>query len=968
MTPEAAAREKIDAALKAAGWTVQDEAEANIGAARGVAIREYPLKKGHGFADYLLYADRQAVGVIEAKKEGDTLTGVEVQATKYSDGIPDYVPAWVRPLPFLYQSTGVETRFTSRLDPEPRSRLVFQFHRPETLAEWAAAAGPTASTAGSKRMADPAAPYTVATTLRGRLQSMPPLAEGGLWPAQIRAVRNLEVSLREDRPRSLIQMATGSGKTFTAISAIYRLVKFGGARRVLFLVDRGNLGRQTLKEFQAYRTPDDGRTFTELYNVQHLQSNRIDPVARVCITTIQRLYSMLRGEEDLDPDLEEVSQFDSAAGLLREPAPVEYNPAIPVETFDVIFTDECHRSIYNLWRQVLEYFDAYLVGLTATPSKQTFGFFNQNLVMEYGHEQAVADGVNVDFDVYRIRTQITEGGSRVEAGLIVDRRDRQSRARRWETLDEDLVYTGSALDRDVVAIDQIRTVIRTYRDKLFSEIFPGRKDVPKTLVYAKDDSHADDIVQIVREEFGKGNDFAQKITYKTGTARVVSKKLLADGSEVEQVTYKSTGLKPDDLLSSFRNSYYPRIVVTVDMIATGTDIKPLEAVMFMRSVKSRNFFEQMKGRGVRVIGDDDFQAVTPDAKSKTRFVIVDCVGVCEQELSDTKPLEKQPGISFDKLLQAVAFGSTSPDLLSSLAGRLARLDRQIGDADRAALAEAAGGRSLRTLAAGLVNALDPDRQIEAARQEAGLPADAEPSDDQIRAAGERLLADAARPIAENGALRRLLVETKQRYEQTIDTVSADVVLEATYSEAARERAGAMVHSFEQFIREHRDELDALQILYSRPYRDRPRLRDLRALAQAIKAPPRSWTPEALWRAYETLDRSRVRGSGGAILTDLVSLVRFALQQDDALVPYPEQVAARYAAWLAQQEANGRAFTDEQRRWLEMIRDHIAANLKIDADDFGYTPFVQRGGMGRAYDVFGDDLAPLLDELNEALAA
>ena len=455
MTSEAAAREKIDALLEAAGWCVQDAADANLGAARGVALREFSLKRGHGFADYLLYVDRKAVGVVEAKKEGETLTGVEVQATKYSDGIPDHVPAWVRPLPFLYQSTGVETRFTNRLDPEPRSRRVFQFHRPETLVPSPPAplsrarergsppgsagrergsllgsAGRERGAGGEGRVAEGQASYTVATTLaatlRGRLQSMPPVAEGGLWPAQIRAVKNLEVSLRDDRPRSLIQMATGSGKTFTAISAIYRLIKFGGARRVLFLVDRGNLGRQTLKEFQAYRTPDDGRTFTELYNVQHLQSNRIDPVARVCITTIQRLYSMLRGEAELDPALEEGSQFDTAAGLIREPAPVEYNPAIPIETFDVIFTDECHRSIYNLWRQVLEYFDAYLVGLTATPSKQTIGFFNQNLVMEYGHAQAVADGVNVDFDVYRIRTQITEGGSKVEAGLWVDRRDRQT--------------------------------------------------------------------------------------------------------------------------------------------------------------------------------------------------------------------------------------------------------------------------------------------------------------------------------------------------------------------------------------------------------------------------------------------------------------------------------------------------------------------------------------------------------------
>jgi type I restriction enzyme R subunit len=404
-----------------------------VHAARGVALREFPLRRGHGFADYLLYVAGQAVGVAEAKREGSSLTGVEVQAARYSDGLPAPVPARVRPLPFLYLSTGTETRFTNGLDPEPRSRGAFSFHRPETLAAWldeawaAPAAGKpndaVARAPGGPKIADVRAAYGPPSTLRARLRAMPPIDGTGLWPAQLTAVRNLEVSFAQDRPRALIQMATGSGKTYTAISSIYRLIKFAGARRVLFLVDRANLGRQALKEFQQYAAPGDGRKFTELYNVQHLTSNRIDPVARVCITTIQRLYSMLKGEADLDPLLEEGSQFDTFADALREPAPVAYNPDVPVETFDVVFTDECHRSIYHLWRQVLEYFDASLVGLTATPSKQTFGFFDQNLVMEYTHEQAVADGVNVDFDVYRIRTQITEGGSRVEAGEWVDFRD-----------------------------------------------------------------------------------------------------------------------------------------------------------------------------------------------------------------------------------------------------------------------------------------------------------------------------------------------------------------------------------------------------------------------------------------------------------------------------------------------------------------------------------------------------------------
>ncbi len=534
--------------------------------------------------------------MIEAKKVGTTLTGVELQSGKYKDGLPESLPAWFRPLPFCYESTGVETRFTNGLDPEPRSRNVFAFHRPETLTAWLR--DDTPITEG--KVSEAAVQYGKPPTLRLRLKQMPPLIEEGLWAAQIRAIKNLEKSLAENRPRSVIQMATGSGKTFTAINFIYRLIKFAGSRRVLFLVDRGNLGKQTLKEIQQFVSPYNNFKFSEEYIIQRLTSNNLDTTARVCISTIQRLYSMLKGR-----DLSEEDEEISVAGLERvfkEPEPIEYNPAISIETFDFIITDECHRSIYNLWRQVLEYFDAFIIGLTATPNKQTFGFFNQNLVMEYGHEQAVADGVNVNYDFYRIETEITESGSKVDAGYYVDKRDRETRAVRWERLDEDLAYGANQLDRDVVAMDQIRTVVRAFQDKLFTEIYPGRTEVPKTLIFAKDDSHAEDIVKIAREEFGKGNEFAQKITCKT------------------------TGKKPEDLIAEFRNSYFPRIAVTVDMIATGTDIKPLEVVLFMRSVRSRTFFEQMKGRGVRVISEDDLRAVTPDAKTKDHFIIVDAVG------------------------------------------------------------------------------------------------------------------------------------------------------------------------------------------------------------------------------------------------------------------------------------------------------------------------------------------------------
>jgi type I restriction enzyme R subunit len=901
MAAEQAARQTIDRLLRHAGWSVQDVDQANLHAARGVAIREFPLKDGFGKADYLLYVDGKAAGVIEAKKAGATLTGVEVQSGRYAQGLPDTLPAWRRPLPFIYESTGVETHFTNGLDPQPRARNTFAFHRAETLGELFWGAGAQPSGAGEPP-----------PSFLARLSGMPALVEQGLWPAQIVAIKNLEKSLAANKPRALIQMATGSGKTFTAISSIYRLIKFAGARRVLFLVDRGNLGRQTKKEFDQYG---------EEYIVQHLTSNTIDKTARVCIATIQRMYSMLKGQELAEEDDER-----SAAGvesLFRDVEPIDYNPAIPIETFDVIVTDEAHRSIYNLWRQVLEYFDAYLIGLTATPSKQTFGFFNQNLVMEYGHEQAVADGVNVNYDVYRIRTQVTEAGGKVESGYYVDLRDKLTRKVRWEQLDEEFAYDPNQLDRDVVAVDQIRTLIRAFRDNLFTEIFPGRTEVPKTLIFAKDDSHAEDVVKIVREEFGKGNEFAQKITYRT------------------------TGETPERLIAAFRNSYHPRIAVTVDMIATGTDIKPLEIVMFMRAVKSRTFFEQMKGRGVRVISPDDLKGVTPDAKAKDHFVIVDCVGVCERDLTDSRPMDQKKSVPLEKLLQAVALGNTEPDVLSSVAARLARLEKDLPPADQARIAQAAGGATLKALARGIVNALAAD-----------LPPGEAVTAAQI----------AVKPFY-NPKLRDLILTLKQKNDQIIDNVTQDTVLDAGFSEAARERAQKIVTSFEQFIQQHKDEITALQILYSRPAKTPLKLEDLKALADALQAPPHLMSESQLWQAYAALHRSKVKGANTKrILTDLVSLVRYAVHQDNELVPYPERVIANFRAWLAQQQAAGKAFTDEQRWWLEKIAEHIASNLGIDADDFSYAPFDQRGGLGKVHQLFGAELPKVIEVMNRELAA
>ncbi|HAX20568.1 MAG TPA: type III restriction endonuclease subunit R [Hydrogenophaga sp.] len=938
MTPEARARQTIDTLLTAAGWHVCNVANANIhaggGAVKGVAIREFPLNPGHGFADYLLYVNGKACGVIEAKKEGATLSGVEVQSARYAQGLPAALPAWRRPLPFVFESTGVETRFTNGLDPAPRARPLFAFFRPELLLLWLKTAEPPSPNhiaLGTEPTAEPPSGYLPTGTFLARLQHMPPLVtewgQGGasyqLWPAQIKAIQNLETSLAANKPKALIQMATGSGKTFTAISFIYRLIKFGGARRVLFLVDRGNLARQTKKEFDAYASPHNAYKFGEEFIVQHLQGNQLDGSARVVICTIQRMFSMLKGK-DLPEEADEEST-EGAEALFKDPEPIGYNPAIPIESFDIVVTDEAHRSIYNLWRQVLEYFDAYLIGLTATPNKQTFGFFNQNLVMEYGHAQAVADGVNVNYDVYRIKTEVTEAGAKVDKGYWLETQDKATRRKTAWQLDEDFEYDPTELDRAVQTPDQIRTVVRTLRDQWRVDLFPQRQELPKTLIFAKDDNHAEKIVEILREEFARGNEFAQKITYRT------------------------TGASPEQLIKDFRTAYYPRVAVTVDMIATGTDIKPVEIVMFMRSVKSRSFFEQMKGRGVRVCQPTDLMAVNPGEQlKKDHFVIVDCVGVCERDKTDSRPMDQKKSVPLDKLLQAVALGNVEDEVLSSVAARLSRLGKDISEADHAKVIEASGGHSLQDLARGIVNALNLEAN----------------SEDQSPAQLETTLRQAAQPFS-NPALRELILKLKQKADLIIDTVTSDKLVSAGFTEGS-DRAQALVQSFEAFIQQHKDEITALQILYNRPVRAPLRFEDIQALADALHSPPHLIDESALWQAYAALQKGKVKGSNQKrLLTDIVSLVRFAMQQDNELVPYPERVQANFKAWLAQ---HGQPFTPEQQHWLEMIRDHIAANLGIDIEDFSYAPFEQEGGLGKVHRLFGAELPQVIETLNRELAA
>ena len=932
MTPEAKAREKIDHQLAQAGWLVQDFKQLNLGAALGVAVREHPTDSGP--ADYVLFVNRSAVGVIEAKRdeEGANITAHEAQTERYASA----TLKWRKdktPLPFLFESTGQLIRFTDGRDPAPRAREIFHFFKPETLEQW----------------------LGQSDTLRRRLKdNMPALPGRNLRDCQVSAVTGLESSLALNHPRALVHMATGAGKTFTAITSIYRLLKFGGAKRILFLVDTRNLGKQAHQEFMAYTPPDDGRKFTELYNVQRLSSSAIDPHAQVVISTIQRMYSVLSGEpiddsaEDIS--LNEVQQPGKQAKLVR------YNPAVPVEAFDFIVIDECHRSIYNLWKQVLDYFDACLIGLTATPDKRTFGFFNENIVAEYSYEQSVVDGVNVGYDVFLIETDVTQKGAELKAREWVDHRDRQTRKKRWQETEEDTPYTGRELDRSVVNPSQIRQVIQAMKTAVETQIFPRRQETPKTLIFAKTDSHADDIINMVREVYGQGNAFCKKVTYK------------AEGDL-------------DAILSDFRNEFNPRIAVTVDMIATGTDVKPLEVLLFMRDVRSRGYYEQMKGRGVRSLGFDALKKVSNSADSaKDRFVLIDAVGVEKSLKTESRPLEKKPGMALKDLLQGVAMGHRDDDTVLSLANRLTRLAKQLDDKALKRIEKASGGPTVGELGKALVVALDPDQIVQQALATAKTQGITRSEDtltvDEIAAARALRVASACQPF-DAPELREEIESARREREQLIDHINLDQVTFSGYGAQAEAAAQQVIQTFADYIARHKDEIGALSFFYQQPYARRAlTLEMIDELHERLSRPPLMLTTEKLWSAYARVRSSQVKGAGAKRqLTDLVALVRFAigLQGEGAgaseLSPFADQVNLRFQAWIFRHNAKApTAFTPEQTGWLRLMKDHIAASGCIARSDFDYAELAAQGGLQKVWRLFGSPLDALMDEMNEALVA
>ncbi|MDR0622351.1 MAG: DEAD/DEAH box helicase family protein [Deltaproteobacteria bacterium] len=939
MNPEAKAREIIDKMLSEAGYVIQNRKDFNPSAALGVAVREYLTNSGP--ADYILYIDGSIVGVIEAKAEdkGVHLIPTADQSKRYATcGFKYEKDAVIR---FTYESTGALTHFCDYLDVKERSRKVFSFHRPEYLAEL----------------------LKDGNTLRNRMKAFPPLDTLGLRDCQIEAILNLEESFSENKPRALIQMATGAGKTFTAITSIYRLLKHAKVKRVLFLVDTISLGEQAESAFLNYKPTDDGRLFPELYNVLRLHSSFIPIETIVSICTIQRMFSILRGHS-LDESEEQTSMFEEKITCI--PREVKYNRTYPPEFFDVIIIDECHRSIYNVWRQVLEYFDAFLVGLTATPDNRTYNFFHENVVSEYTHEQAVLDNVNVGLTgTYVIETKVgSEGG--VIRKQTVEKRNRLSRRNRWERMDNDFDYSSFQLDREVVNHSHIRAVVKEFRKSVLSQLFPWREEVPKTLLFAKTDSHADDIIKIIREEFGEGNEFCKKLTYAS----------------------------PEDtnnVLNAFRNDYYPRIAVTVDMIATGIDVKPVECLIFMRDVRSKNYFEQMLGRATRTLDYENLHRVSPSAKSaKLGFIVVDAVGVTKSMKITSRQLERKEKTTLKELMEMVAHGAQDDDTLVTLAGRLTNLDKIMTPAEKEKFRELCGEESINlgitlengtqvpcsdteispaAIAKTLFKALDVDIVTEVALKEYGIDDSESLTDEQLLETTQQIAIAALAPF-KNPKLRNFLEGIFKKIDQIVDNDNLDQVTFSGWDKMSSQQAVDTIYVFDCFINDNKNQIDALEVIDNGNIFRRPLMfRMVETLNERLDASPANLNTEKLWMAYSKHQSGHIRSNCPVNKpVDIVSMVRFQLGKTNVLQSFADSVYQSCSDLITIKDNGYFQFSEEQIKWVLMFRDHIATSINVTLDDLDFTPFDAKGGRGKFYQLFGSKYDIILQEINYLLQA
>ena len=878
MTPEEKARQKIDQWFADTGWKVinREDYEPTCTA---VAIRE-GLLKGNLEADYFLFINGKAVGVLEAKREDIDVLSSKVcnQAALYAKSVPHIYQTYQKPLPFIFTSNGKELFFCDFRKQEQSFKQIMSIPTPYELVKLLG--------------------------INDYFAGLPTLQKKGLRDCQYEAVTELEKSFRAGQNRALMVLATGAGKTYTACLAAYRLLSYTPMRRILFLVDRNNLGKQAEGEFGTFRLTETGDAFNTIFTVNRLRSSSIPSDSNVIISTIQRLFSYLKGDDIEDNDEDDGNE--PTEEIILPP-----NPNLPHDYFDLIIIDECHRSIYGNWRKVLEYFDtARLIGLTATPVPETMAFFNNNRIVNYTLDKSIVDGVNVDCRVYRIKTQVTENGGAILEGEKVKEETRYTGDVQTIFNKETKTYTNKELNRSVINPAQIKLVLSTYRDVVYTELFndPQRDAnvdyLPKTLIFALNETHATNIVQIAKEVFGRtDNRFVQKITYSAGDS--------------------------DELIRQFRNDKDFRIAVTCTLVATGTDIKPLEVVMFMRDVESFPLYIQMKGRGVRTIGDEQLRNVTPNAFSKDYFYLVDAVGVTEHDMTiptvTDAPTTKM--ITIKELLERISHGYVPDEYLRRLAATLSRIYNKADNSQRNEFARLAHD-DMKELASRIYDTLDNGT----------LPPFVSIDDPNNERKG--LVA----PLATHADARRYLLILAAGFVNTL-MPGEDTLI---YKGFSIEEAKNTTEAFEEFCRDHSDEIEALRIIYNNEGEPitYPMLKDLE---NKLKMANNHFTSKQLWNSYAILNPNSVRRSTtkeeSDALTNIIQLVRYAFQQIGRLDSAVATSKQYFNLWLGQ---NQRVITDKQREVISRIVDYIASNGACTVKDIREDDATNAAQMIRAF--------------------
>ena len=864
MTPEEKARVKIDKMFEEAGWQVvnRDEYTPELTAA---AIKEGLLK--HNLeADYFLFINGKAVGVLEAKRAEIDVDCDEVkgQAEKYVNNVPPIYAAYKKPLRIIYLSNGEKVLFYDYAKKDGNYIEINRIHTPKEIVD--------------------------ILSIDDFYAGLPTLQKKGLRQCQFDAIKGLEESFRNGQKRALMVLATGAGKTYAACLAAYRFLSYTPMRKVLFLVDRNNLGKQAEGEFGTFRLTENKEPFNTIFGVNRLTSAKIPSDSNVVISTIQRLFSLLKGD-DVDDNDEESAFDDNEDNVVSLPT----NPLLPPDYFDLIIIDECHRSIYGNWRQVLDYFKtAKIIGLTATPIPETVAFFNNNIVVNYTLEDSITDGVNVDHRTFRIRTEVTENGGAILQG------DKTCQTTVYTGKTENVVWqenTREELNRSIINPAQIKLILETYRDSVYTEMFvdsqrePNFDYLPKTLIFALNENHANNIVKIAKDVFNRHDDkYVQKITYSVGDSNA--------------------------LIRQFRNDKDFRIAVTCTLVATGTDVKPLEVLIFMRDVTSEPLFVQMKGRGVRTIGDEQLRNVTPNAISKDCFYLVDAVGVTERQKSVPKPGNGPKPVppTLKELLELLAHGNVEDDNLRMLASRLSRIHNKCTDSQREEFANLAH-ITMSQLATDIFNALE----------DTSFAPFVDINDPNV----ERKTLIAL--LINNVPARNYLLIVNAGFINTLMPGEDNLI----YSGFSREEAVATTSAFEEYCDKHKDEIEALRIIYNNDGAPIT-FKMLKDLQTRMKAFNNKFTIANLWHSYSVVDINNVAVYNGAdqknekeALTNLIQLVRFAWHKIARLESLCTGAQQRFNLWYGQMQ---RDITTEQIKLMRQIVDYIAANGTCQISD------------------------------------